>query len=140
MTTWKSFLGMVRFILTKYEPICIHGDPIHITCCSKIDKFDNIIRFLFEHFLKRGEQCKASGASTQRKVTSGDPLQLDFLQRGIFVLVSTTSSRFVKGTPFLILRPSWIYFTETLFPMWGPIQLLISWIFRPFLNLGEPGC
>ena len=33
---WKSFLEVVRFILTKYEPICIHGDPIHITFCSKI--------------------------------------------------------------------------------------------------------
>ena len=33
---WKSLLGMVRFILTKYEPICIHGDRIHITFCSKI--------------------------------------------------------------------------------------------------------
>ena len=25
---WKSFLGAVRFILTKYDPVSSHGDPI----------------------------------------------------------------------------------------------------------------
>ena len=29
-TMWKSFLGAVRFILTKCDPISSHGDPIHI--------------------------------------------------------------------------------------------------------------
>ena len=32
---WKSFLREVGFILTKYEPISIHGDPVYIGCCSK---------------------------------------------------------------------------------------------------------
>ena len=26
---WKSFLGAVRFILTKYDPVSSHGDPVH---------------------------------------------------------------------------------------------------------------
>ncbi len=27
-TIWKSFLGAVRFILTKFDPVSSHGDPI----------------------------------------------------------------------------------------------------------------
>ena len=26
--TWKSFLEAIRFILTKYEPVSTHGDPV----------------------------------------------------------------------------------------------------------------
>ena len=25
---WKSFLGAVRFILTKFDPVSSHGDPV----------------------------------------------------------------------------------------------------------------
>ena len=27
-SNWKSFLGVVRFILTKYEPVSSHGHPV----------------------------------------------------------------------------------------------------------------
>ena len=126
VTMWKSFLGMVRFILTKYEPICIHGDPIHITCCSKIAPIWQYYKiFLLNMF--------SNGANNVR------PLELRPKGKSNFRWSSPTScfckkafsygflqrfSRFVKGTPFLILRPSWNYFTETLFQTGTPSNSL----------------
>ena len=63
---WKSFLEVVRFILTKFDPVSSHGDPVR----AKSYRFCLFLKFhffTFEHFLKRGEQCRVSGASTQRK-------------------------------------------------------------------------
>ena len=30
---WKSFLGVVGFILTKYEPVSSHGNPVRAKYC-----------------------------------------------------------------------------------------------------------
>ena len=40
---WKSFLGVVGFILTKYEPVISHLDPIQAN-------FDNVLRYYVRAF------------------------------------------------------------------------------------------
>ena len=62
---WKSFLEVVRFILTKFDPVSSHGDPVRAKSYICLLIFE-ISLFMFEHFLKRGEQCRVSGAATQR--------------------------------------------------------------------------
>ena len=137
---WKSFLEVVRFILTKFDPVSSHGDPVRAKSYMFLLIFWNFT-FSLSNIFSNGVnnvgslELRPKGKSNFRWSSTTSL----FCKKAFSYWFLPRFSRFVKGPPLSHFKPFWdpFYrdFVPDKYPMSGPIQ--VAYILG-FPTLGEP--